>query len=312
MITIGSFACEQIYNARSENHVSDFDHMCTKFEFNKALNHLLSLGGTIIHQNDKTCAVKAPDGIHEFYLGYDNNSTEQILKYCDNVEDGMFFTKNAPLDVLYMIKMSHRFLRNSPHFLKTMRDIHTMRTMGATMNSELLQILSLREEETYNYGHPVLDVSKNQFFDSDGVDYIFDHDTIHEAIAIGSAPAYKKYIKDGSEVMTSEEKFMSVPEQIRLLGVYEEACVLALERSQIPFVIERTQTSDVLPSAKHSFITALIKVCTSITSGWFRTYAWEHFYEVINIYRNQGEDDYIRRFEAGRLVLKPFKNEMLS
>lgn len=232
----------------------------------------------------------------EVYLGHSNNSTEQLLKYC---EDEVGVSKPAPLNVLYGIKMSHRYKRNSPHFLKTMRDIHHFRSKGANLDcEELARIVKVREEETYNYTHPDLSQSKENFFSGDGIEYVYDHDTIHLAVALGKRPAYTYYMKDGSDVMTSKEKFFQSSERIRLAGVYEEACVLALERSQIPFAF--------VPKPRDSFITALIKVCTSITSGWFREYAWEKFYTIISMYRNLGEDNYVRRYFDNESVLKPF------
>lgn len=306
MITIGSYACSHIWNSREEGSEIDIDFMCTEDEYNIAKEVLLSQGADIIHETEFTRAIKGVDYIFEFMIGKNGNSTEQLLKYCNNTEDGKLFGDVAPLNVLYLLKMSHRYLRNSPHFLKTMRDIKKLRQLGATIPDDLQSVLELREKETYKYNHPVLNVTKNQFFDGDDIDYQYDHDTIHEAIAIGEMPAYRHYMKDDSEVMTSKEKFFSVPETIRLLGVYEEACVLALERSQIPF-----SDSANAPTCKNSFITALIKVCTSITSGWFRQYAWENFYEVINIYRNFGEEDYLNRFNANKHILKPFKSEMV-
>lgn len=37
----------------------------------------------------------------------------------------------APLVLLYTLKMSHEYLKDSPHFLKTMKDIQTMRKYNA-------------------------------------------------------------------------------------------------------------------------------------------------------------------------------------
>ena len=91
-------------------------------------------------------------------------------------------------------------------------------------------------------------------------------------------------MKDGAEVECDKEKFFSAGERIRLYGVLEEAQVLALERSQIPF------RGKVEP--RRSFDIALQKVCTSITSGWFREFAWENFDKVEEMY----EDDYVSRF----------------
>jgi len=198
----------------------------------------------------------------------------------------------APLDHLYTLKMSHRYLKNSPHFLKTRNDIMLMRAMNAKIFDA--QWLKQREAETYTYKHPKLNVMKGDFFKGDEVPYIYDHDTIHQSMAHATdyrvdninnrVPSYKLYMKDGAEVHSDKAKFFALPEIFRLWGVLEEAQVLALERSQIPFAGK--------VDAKRSFDMALQKVCTSITSGWFREYAWENFDKVSSMY----EADYVERF----------------
>lgn len=173
-----------------------------------------------------------------------------------------------------------------------------MRAAGVKMTAELENLwLPQREAETYVYNHPKLNVDKQTFFD-DSVEYVYDHDDLHRILAIEESPAYTKYMVDGEQVLTSREKFFSVDEQIRLYGVYEESCVLALERSQIPFNFE--------PDARRSFEMALMKVCTSITSGWFREFAYNSYDKVLDLYNELGENNYIERFKKNAHLLKPF------
>lgn len=297
MLAIGSYAYKSY---KPEITPQDLDYMCTDKELDEQIEYFSTM-------KDFTINKRTPDYCHlfcngmnyEFYIAHDNNSTEQLMKYCnafDSTDDII-----APLNVLYCIKMSHRYLRNSPHFLKTRSHIRDMEKMGASLDVELKKILDIREKETYNYDHPVLNQSKETFF-QDEVGYIYDHDTIHEAIAIMDAPAYKSYMKDGAEVMVDKAKFFECSDIRQLLGVYEETCVLALERCLIPFNFE--------PTPKHAFITALIKVCSSITSGWFREFAYKRFYDIISLYREFGEDDFVKRFHANQHMIKPFKEEM--
>lgn len=192
------------------------------------------------------------------------------------------------LDVLLAIKLTHRYLKNSPHFLKTMRDIQIFRDRGAhtPQSTQFLRWMERRVRETYAYAHPSLMKPKDKFFAGDGVNYVYDHDSIHEAMAEKCCgPAYHAYAVEDHEVLSSKEKFFEVSEETRLRGVLEEALVLAIERSQVPY-------PETAP--KRSFDIALMKVCTSITSGWFRTFAWEHYDEVQAMY----EPDYVDRFWA--------------
>lgn len=173
----------------------------------------------------------------------------------------------ASLDVCYMLKMSHRYLRNSPHFLKTMRDIRNLRKFGAKIRPEHKDFYKARMKATYWYKHPKLNKNKMEFFNGDGVTYVYDHDSIHESVKVGVKPAYTFFQSDDAEVMCDMKKFFELPEEIRLNAVYEESCVLALERSIIPFGTDYEK----------AFTIALQKVCTSITSGKFRQYAWENY-----------------------------------
>lgn len=188
------------------------------------------------------------------------------------------------LDALYMLKMSHRYLKDSPHFLKTMEDIRAMRQAGAVLRPEHLAFYEQRMKDTYVYNLPKLNVSKEAFFDevSTGVKYTYDHDTIHLAVKHFDKPAYQYY--SGGAVWSDKEKFDTVGRAIKLHGVLEESYVLALERSLIPFPGRKTP--------KEAFDLALMKVCTSITSGWFREFAWENYHDVQALY----SDSYVDKF----------------
>lgn len=193
------------------------------------------------------------------------------------------------LDQIYTLKLSHRYLRNSPHFWKTIADVAAFRRAGAKIWDE--DWLRRREEETYDYKHPKLDVKKDEFFKGDGVTYVYDHDSVHEAMKHLERPAYAYFKPADREVLCDKEMFFAADERVRLYSVLEEAQVLALERSQIPH--------PGVWSLEKSFRYALMKVCTSITSGWWREWAWEHHDQVAAMY----EPDYVERFwravEAG-------------
>lgn len=324
MLLIGSRALiRNNPELESQRKCVDWDFICTLDQFRLWHRHHKSRlqfavptqGGKYYHARDK-------DGMnYEFELAWPGTSAEDFLKHY-GLLDHVYKPEIGPVPAinadLLIIKLSHRYKRNSPHFLKTMSDIKYLREkVGAEFFEKFMQngingpIMAKREAESYDYAHPKLNVTSGEFFTGDGVNYIYDHDSIHLTQALfckamcgrGYAPAYTFYMKDGSEVMTSKEKFMSVPEQIRLYGVYEESCVLALERSQIPHGLGKEGG----PSARWSFEMALMKVCTSITSGWFREYAWENYDAVMALYNELGEEDYIERFKRNEQLLRPYK-----
>jgi hypothetical protein len=248
---------------------------------------------------------RSSEGILEAEIAWAGSNQMQLLDLrWDQAIHGEFGVRFASLDVLYALKMSHRYKKNSPHFLKTMRDIQAIRKYynpGQSWGNPILKDwYARREAETYSYSHPKLNQTKREFFNPIGADgqplYRYDHDSIHEAVKISHQPAYKYYSIKGQEVLSSREKFMAQPRYIQLYGVLEESYVLALERSQIPFAGK--------VSHKESFDMALEKVCTSITSGWFREFAWENYDAVQNLYIG----DYVDKFNTAlsRGVIRPF------
>ena len=197
-------------------------------------------------------------------------------------------------------KESHKYVKDSPHFIKTRIDLEILRKV-TDLPVNQYGLLKEREDLQYRNGLPKLNVSKREFFNENEEFYVYDHDSIHEAVALGESPAYTFYMKDGEQVLTCKDKFFAVPDEIRLAGVYEETCVLALERSQIPNNFE--------VSPKTSFMMALEKVCTSITGGYFRQYAYDNYFKIIQLYKSMGEDDYIDRFHDNFYRIKPFKEK---
>lgn len=326
MLIIGSQAMKHWGLLPEGQEPRDTDIICTFEEFKAESARIKAEEGMTrcVPLSDKKFHVRNAAGWnYEFEIAWPGSSGEDLLLHVE-IEENVAARKGtvyARPEVLLALKLSHRYLKNSPHFLKTMRTIQHLRAAGVEVGPGLEDWLPKREAETYVYKHPKLDVSKQDFFAGDGVNYVYDHDSIHETVALtpiftqpihcssqepdGYCPAYKFYMKDGSEVMTSKEKFFAESMQVRLYGVYEETCVLALERSQIPHGLGKEGG----PTPRWSFEMALMKVCTSITSGWFREFAWENYDKVLALYDRMGENDYIQRFERNKHLLKPFKQE---
>lgn len=203
------------------------------------------------------------------------------------------------MDWLFTLKSSHKYLKDSPHFDKTMRDYHLMKHDLKCQITDK-EWHKAREKATYLRPRPRLNRSKKDFFSGDGVEYKYDHDTIHRAIAkygFNDQPAYRYYMKDGAEVMSDRKKWKALSEEMRMRGAIEETYVLALERSQIPY------RNDIDPI--DSFKIALSKVCTSITSGWFRAYCYENYYKILDMYTPAYLEWLDKGVEDG--VVKPFQ-----
>lgn len=295
MLLIGSHAMEQ-YIPEIGRQPKDLDYIVTESEW-KGFVEQHKFTANVIERNGNKGHIYTDKNIHmEFDIAEPGDSNSLLMEFC-----GKEFI--APLDVLLLLKLSHRYRKNSPHFQKTMFDIHQLRRAGAKITPELEPILKLREKETYTYAHPKLNVTKKEFFNGDDVPYIYDHDSIHEVVAFLDRPAYTYYMTDGEQVKASMDKFFEQEKHVQLLGVLEESMVLAAERSQIPNNFEL--------SPRLSFNMALEKVCTSITSGRFREFAWEHYYIVQQMYDKLGGDSWVEKVKEAIAndKLRPFEGD---
>jgi hypothetical protein len=235
--------------------------------------------------NDSKWVIKHLDGtIVECEIAWEGSTGESLIHLCKA-------NSLRPLDIAYTLKMSHRYLKDSPHFLKTMGDIKLFRQLGAKIPLCLKDWLVVREKETYHYQHPSLNRDKTDFFNTEGVVYTYDHDSIHEAVKLFDNPAYSYFKPEDKEVWCSKDMFFSCSEDVRIAAVFEESSVLAIERSLVPF--------DDWDKEPWAFKKALEKVCTSITSGWFREYAWENYDLVLEMKRQLGDDFLKKKFDLG-------------
>lgn len=158
-----------------------------------------------------------------------------------------------------------------------------------------------RKEVQEGIKHPKLNTGKDYFFE-EAEFKIFDHDNIHQAIALGTVPAYTLML-DG-EVWCSRKKWDALSEEDKLRCVIEESAILALERSIIPSLYLDCR----FRGAKWAYEFALSKVCTTITSGFFREYAIEHHKKAV-----EARPDYVKAFFEGikKGMIKILKPEVV-
>lgn len=301
MIYIGSLALNEAlgYKVREPK---DYDFICSYNEFNDIWNEhkrVYTVKSCYPANKGKKmillCNGQKPI---EAEIAWERSTAEWFGKLVAEDSDTKVYDDDyyPSLDALYMLKMSHRYLRNSPHFNKTRKDIQLMQAEGAMIRPEWMEFYKARQDETYWYKHPKLNQTKDDFFKDDKVQYLWDHDDLHQSVRHLDKPAYEYYKIPGEEVQCSKEMFFDVAQEVRLYGVLEEAYTLALERSIIPRpgVLNPTQ----------AFLKALEKVCTSITSGWFRQFAYDHYDEVVALFN----PNYIDRFQNAVKMgqVKPF------
>lgn len=283
----------------------DFDFVGTKAEFDTWLEkNVAKIGMTKVYPvADKKMIAEGNTNV-EWELVQPNTSSEMLVSLVEKDSESIEtpFGLVPTFDMLFTLKSSHKYLKNSPHFWKTMVDYHIMKRLGATVRPEYQDFLKLREKETYTYSHPKLNVNKDSFFADDHIQYVYDHDTIHESVALYDKPAYTYYMKDGAQVQTDKQKFFNCDRKIQLAGVIEEAAVLAIERSLVPHPGVWTP--------EYAWKFALAKVCSSITSGWFRQFAYENAPQVLKLYPTGYWEKFQEDIKKG--LVKPFTKSSMS
>jgi hypothetical protein len=267
-LIIGSSAMQ---NFVPELVVNDIDAIVSFDHFQEIVKQHKLDSKKLLFIDDSHVASMYGDLPIEYEIAFDGTSASDILEYC-SVHD----SKADYLNVLLMLKMSHRF-KDSVHFEKTMDDIYIMSANGAFIPDDLKPIYEKRVQETLSSTKKIsLNVSKDDFFSGDGVNYVYDHDALHEIFTLGEFPAYKNFL-DGHDVLCSEKLFHVSTEENRIHSVMEEALVISFERGIAPFSLYDADKD----KQKRLVKMALQKICTTLTSGFFRRFAWDNYYKCL-------------------------------
>lgn len=307
MILIGSRALEFRAPSLLKRRPLDFDFICTKEAFKVFYDKFFKfIDPKKLYSPTENKIIIEGKTICEFEIIQPGSTGEKLLEMVS--KDGETLRTDfgfvPMLNVLFSLKKSHRFLKDSPHFYKTFIDYHLMKSVGCRSDPYHDWFLQ-REKETYaKQKHPKLDTNKKEFFNEETFKYELDHDSIHVAMSsalLGGAgePAYVSYGEDGEEVKSSKKKFFEVSEQVRLRGALEETMVLACERSLQPHPGKLSE--------KQAFLVAYSKLASSISSGWFREYVYENGPQIIAS-MPQGYGDHFQNCVKNGAI-KPFKTK---
>lgn len=259
-----------------------------------------SLGSDVVSHypisNGNKFVIKTSFKIYEIEIAWENSTAEKFMNLVEADPNSVKISETEfipSVEALYTLKMSHRYLRNSPHFIKTLRHIKWMREeYYCVISHTYYDWYNSRMAETYNYSHPSLNTTKNDFFKEETF-YVYDHDDIHMSIKIGDVPAYTRILANDSPVNCDYNKFCALEEEYKLACAVEECYTLALERCLIP----NTFSVDTLATFK----IALMKVCTSVTSGWFREWCWENHDMILRSYNPSFVQKFQSSLEAGSI-----------
>ncbi len=219
----------------------------------------------------------------------------------------------APLPILAALKKAHLIL---PHRwnaqirryaeLKALLNVDVFDPWSSAWGQMTHEVYALHREECLAKAkkHPKLAQGKKAFFGDESYE-IFDHDSIHEALAYPRQPAYVQIKGETAEVYCSKAKWEALDEIERMRCVKEEASILALERSILPALFQNKEYR----GAAWAYARALMGIGTTITSGWFRDYAIERYDQAV-----RERPDFVAAFFAGVKsgVVKCLKPEVLT
>jgi hypothetical protein len=211
----------------------------------------------------------------------ENSKLEPYAGSYIGLSDGFMPTKKVlvvMLPGLAMIKRSHlwRDLNWDKHI--TQYHLHLKEHLPKDEYSKNLLLRRMRlTKEAYPQGNPKLNQSNKDFFD-DAVKKKYDHDWLHELAAHYDRPLYERMKNPDKlgEAWCERDMWEDFPHEDKVKTVQEEAYVIATERFLIP--------NNFKYSKKLAYFTAVKKICTTLTSGWFRDFAIDNWKEIIDSY----------------------------
>ncbi|KAL7325905.1 hypothetical protein PS15p_208324 [Mucor circinelloides] len=220
-----------------------------------------------------------------------NSSAVQLLNLCNNArrDELAYLSFSSGTEAL---KIPHIYW--SAYFKKHIASLHTFRatlapgsssdsisvTLGYHADkskpltppdrlSQIEESLVIRALEAEAFcGAPGAHINLNVSNDDLFVTCHIPRDDIHTMVMYGDEPIYAGLKTDKSKAMLSGELVEQTPYEKEIHGVKEEAMVISLERFLLPKL-----TSE----AASAYRSALIRICTTLTKGWFRQFAVDSF-----------------------------------
>jgi len=214
-----------------------------------------------------------------------SRSLSMYLKHRENSEPFLHGLRWASKEVLLSLKKSHI---NFPiKFNKHIIDYNIL--LNELKEDKLRNITKLNFQETKErFGElktPSLKNKTTEFFGQSEkfVKYFYVHDDLHKVMAHYNQPIYSDMQIDESNAWCEKSIWDGFEFDKKIKCVLEEAYVIALERKIIPMLNG---------SSKSAFDWALMRICTTLCSGWFREFATDNWSKIVDQY----DKDYVLKF----------------
>jgi hypothetical protein len=274
----------------SNSNSSDWDFIASEADLNKIG---LSFEGKSAVSYDNNIEFINRDSLNNNKFVGDSN-TEASYKVDD--KEIFRFVVCTPQE-LYIQKRSHVWRP-----IKFMRHISELQKIKELLGSDITSldhpILKERiklTKEQFKDRVPSLNKTNEEFFD-DFVDKVFDHDSLHRIVAYYAEPIYERLKRNPELAKCERDLWDELSHEDKIRCVQEEAYVIALERFIIPkLVLDKPQ----MPG-RIAFSAAQEKICTTLTSGWFRDFAIDNWWEIRTTQKDFVKD-FKEAYNVGRI-----------
>jgi hypothetical protein len=292
-LVIGSFALQT-------RPSGDIDIVCFKEDIQISSEDIL-------HTSTSTLVFKFGDKKIECLLADSQPSFQVLLAQISELKSV------ASFQLCYAIKKAHIY-RQSHNWDRHILDYSFLSKMFpndgvivpelANLNISIKEFSALHEDTLNlvlgkNFKIPLKNITKDQFFDN-AVTEIVEHDWLHQIYAHLEQPIYTYLQDDPQIVYCNPYKWSELSFEHRVMCVLEECYVIATERFLIKKIIDGVAIEPL--TYRKSFLTALYKVCTTLTSGFFRQFAIDNYFLIVNTYNKNYIQPLLDSYNNGRII----------
>ena len=230
---------------------------------------------------------------------YDQSPALTSYMEYENAKEGIHYASN---ETIFSLKKSHI------HFpIKFNKHIIDYCFLYDFLNGQdkLSTITKLNFKETEDrlgeLKTPSLNKSVKKFFkQSDGfVKSFFIHDDIHMVMSHYDTPLYERMQEDKEIAICQKDLWNNFTFEDKCKCVLEEAYVIALERKIIPMLFDKKK----LYTSKEALEWSLMRVCTTLCSGFFREFATNNYTKILDFIDPKYVEKFLESFRDGRISM---------
>lgn len=213
-------------------------------------------------------------------------------------EKAKYGLKYATPETLFSLKKSHI------HFpIKFKKHINDYCFLSEKLNNNdvLKDITKIAFSETEDrlgkLKTPSLMKSTKSFFGQSTkfVKSYFIHDEMHEMVSHYDEPIYNRMLESKDSVKCLKSLWDNFSYEDKCKCVLEEAYVIALERKVLPALFGAQPFFTSIESIEW----ALMRICTTLCSGWFRQFATDNYVKIYEMYNRNYVEDFLTKYKLG-------------